>query len=725
VTAALEEVEHAKEDLRGSGLAALGVTGEESSPGFVSVLRQHGAYPLAALFLLYIVDQFQSSAINTLSPEISDGLGIPITGVAALYSLQALMASVVSLPVAALVQRVPRRAAVSIVTAFIWAAATGMTGFVAGTLALALVVAADGASSASVRAVHPSLLFDLYPPAARVRVFSVYTSAVYVSLILAPAVVAGLAFLGLTWRGTFLVMGAVCLLVACFALRLRDPGFGAQDTALLREAVRAEIGTQVADDTELDTDLRFFETVRRVLMIPTVRRLLVAFTFLGMFLTPLGLFLTVYLNDHFLLGPAGRGLFNSLTPVGSIVGLIAIARVGDRWFHGDPGKLMRQTGLIMAAGVVALAVSALMPSLLLFGVLVAVALGCFAMLAPGMLVGIGAVIPAQARSHVIALQGIATFGVGSLVGVLFLGGLQDRYGVGAAIVALAAPGLLAAALLASTSKLVGPDIARLVDTVVEEEEARALRLAGTKVPLLAVRKVDFAYDQLQVLFDVSFTLDEGEMVALLGTNGAGKSTLLRVISGLGLPSTGSVRFNGADVTFLDPQRRVDLGIMQISGGKGTFPRLTVMENLRAFAYPLGRDKAAIEAGIEKTFEVFPRLAERRNQVAGTMSGGENQMLALACAFMVKPKILLIDELSLGLAPKIVGELLDLVRRINAEGTAVVLVEQSVNIALSLVDHAYFMEKGAIRFDGPAGELLDRGDLLRSVFLEGATKGLSR
>ena len=724
MTAALEDVEHAKEDLRDSGLAALGVTGEESAPSLLAVLRTHGAYPLLALFLLYVVDQFQASAINTLAPEISDGLGIPITGVAALYSLQALMASVVSLPVAALVQRVPRRAAVSIVTAFIWAAATGMTAFVAGTLALALVVSADGASSASVRAVHPSLLYDLYPPAARVRVFSIYTSAVYVSLVVAPAVVAGLSFAGLTWRGTCLVMGVICLVVACFAVRLRDPGFGAQDSALLRAAVRAEIGTQDEQD-EVDTDLRFFETVRRVLLLATVRRLLVAFTFLGMFLTPLALFLTVYLNERFLLGPAGRGVFNTLTPVGSIVGLVVIGRVGDRWFHGDPGKLMRRTGLIMAAGVLLLAVSALMPTLVLFGVLVSLALGCFAMLGPGMTVALGSVIPAQARSHVIALQGIATFGVGSLVGVLFLGGLQDRYGVGAAIAALAAPGLVASALLASTGRLVGPDIARLVDAVVEEEEARALRLSGTKVPLLAVRKVDFAYDQLQVLFDVSFTLDEGEMVALLGTNGAGKSTLLRVISGLGLPSAGSVRFNGADVTFLDPQRRVDLGIMQISGGKGTFPRLTVTENLRAFAYPLGRDKAALDAGIEKTFEVFPRLAERRHQVAGTMSGGENQMLALACAFMVKPRILLIDELSLGLAPKIVGELLDLVRRINAEGTAVVLVEQSVNIALSLVDHAYFMEKGQIRFDGPADELLERGDLLRSVFLEGATKGLTR
>jgi ABC-type branched-subunit amino acid transport system ATPase component len=144
-----------------------------------------------------------------------------------------------------------------------------------------------------------------------------------------------------------------------------------------------------------------------------------------------------------------------------------------------------------------------------------------------------------------------------------------------------------------------------------------------------------------------------------------------------------------------------------------------------FGYTHGRDKKSVEQGIDATFDAFPRLLERREVAAGTLSGGEQQMLGLGKAFMLKPRLLLIDELSLGLAPKIVGELLEMVRRINKEGTAVVLVEQSVNVALSLVDHAYFMEKGEIRFDGKSDELLARGDLLRSVFLEGAAKGLHR
>jgi ABC-type branched-subunit amino acid transport system ATPase component len=150
----------------------------------------------------------------------------------------------------------------------------------------------------------------------------------------------------------------------------------------------------------------------------------------------------------------------------------------------------------------------------------------------------------------------------------------------------------------------------------------------------------------------------------------------------------------------------------------------VVENMRIYGHAHGRSKGAVERGIEASFEAFPRLHERRTALASTMSGGEQQMLALSKALILEPKLLLIDELSLGLAPKVVGELLDMVRLINARGTAVVLVEQSVNVALSLVDRAYFMEKGAVRFEGPADDLLGRGDLLRSVFLQGAAEGFA-
>jgi ABC-type branched-subunit amino acid transport system ATPase component len=322
------------------------------------------------------------------------------------------------------------------------------------------------------------------------------------------------------------------------------------------------------------------------------------------------------------------------------------------------------------------------------------------------------------RAHTSALAGLAQNFIGGLTGSIFLGSIDRRYGVTGALVALSIPGVISALMMRSASRTINKDLDRMIDEVVEEEEINKLKSSGRHLPLLACRHIDFSYGQVQVLFDVSFTVDEGEMVALLGTNGAGKSTLLRVISGLGLPTRGSVRFEGADITFLDAERRLQLGISQIPG-RSIFDPLSVVDNLKLLSYSHGRDAKTIDAGIDASFEAFPVLAERRNQPAQTLSGGEQQMLALSKALILKPRLLLIDELSLGLAPTLIASLLETVRKINQAGTAVVLVEQSVNIALSLVQHAYFMERGQIRFDGRADELLQRDDLVRSVFLRGA------
>jgi ABC-type branched-subunit amino acid transport system ATPase component len=300
-----------------------------------------------------------------------------------------------------------------------------------------------------------------------------------------------------------------------------------------------------------------------------------------------------------------------------------------------------------------------------------------------------------------------------------MGAIGTRFGAEWGIRAAAIIVVAVAAGMWRAQSQVESNLDSTVKAVVEEESLRTLVSQGKHLPLLGIRGVDFSYGQLQVLFDVDFTVDDGEMVALLGTNGAGKSTLLRVISGLGFPTQGTVHYRGSDITFLDSVRRVQFGIVQISGGRAVFGSLTVAENLRTYGYSLGRSGRTIDGAMDTIFEVLPILGERRNQLASTMSGGEQQMLGIAKALLLKPRLLLIDELSLGLAPKVTSALLRVVRRINDEGTAIVLVEQSVNIALSLVHHAYFMEKGKIRFDGVASDLLDREDLLRSVFLKGA------
>jgi ABC-type branched-subunit amino acid transport system ATPase component len=282
---------------------------------------------------------------------------------------------------------------------------------------------------------------------------------------------------------------------------------------------------------------------------------------------------------------------------------------------------------------------------------------------------------------------------------------------------------LVAARLRQGIGAVQADLDSVIKRIIEVDELTTRVAQGHPVPLLSCRGVNFAYGQVQVLFNVSLTVDEGETIALLGTNGAGKSTLLRVVSGRAHPTSGSVHYRGADITFVGADKRVQLGISQVPGGRGVFGPLSVSENLRAYGHSLGRNRARLEQAIDETLGALPALNARRNQLASTLSGGEQQMLALGKALIMRPRLLLIDELSLGLAPIVVGQLLDMVRRIAAAGTAVVLVEQSVNVALSVVDRAYFMEKGEIRFDGAAKDLLQRPDLLRSVFLEGATRGL--
>ena len=240
--------------------------------------------------------------------------------------------------------------------------------------------------------------------------------------------------------------------------------------------------------------------------------------------------------------------------------------------------------------------------------------------------------------------------------------------------------------------------------------------------LLELQGVDVRYDKVQVLYDVDFHIRRGERVALLGTNGAGKSTILKVASGLKRPAAGVVRWKGEDITNAPAEELVRKGLGQVPGGRGLFPTLTIGENLRmgGYIYP---DKARVEQEVERVVQYFPWIPSRMDQLAGTLSGGEQQQLATARALMARPEVLMIDELSLGLAPVVVERLMDTVQRLHEEeGLTVVIVEQQATFALAYTDRAYFLEKGEVRFEGPSAGLTERPDLLRSVFLAGAAAG---
>ena len=232
--------------------------------------------------------------------------------------------------------------------------------------------------------------------------------------------------------------------------------------------------------------------------------------------------------------------------------------------------------------------------------------------------------------------------------------------------------------------------------------------------MLELRSVDAGYDSFQALFDVTLDVRPGEAVGVIGPNGAGKTTLMRVISGLIRPRKGTITMEGANVLATAPHRIVSLGIAHVPENRRLFPRLTVEDNLKMGAFmPAARAKFADRLAF--VFELFPRMKERRHQMAGTMSGGEQQMCAIGRALMSDPKLLLLDEPSAGLAPVVVQQVFELVKRIRAGGLTVLIVEQNVQQVLKVVDRAYLLEVGRIKASGPAHELL-ASDEIRKAYV---------
>ena len=338
---------------------------------------------------------------------------------------------------------------------------------------------------------------------------------------------------------------------------------------------------------------------------------------------------------------------------------------------------------------------------------------------------LGAVVLDGSRNFLTGDWSLLPSAVGVLIVLMFLpGGLAE-------LVYRIRERLLGAVASRRGIEMVRADIA-LAEATDPEGKANAREHpvvhADPDVPMqpdgLSVRNLDVSYGNVQVLFGVDVDIRPGEITALLGTNGAGKSTLLRAIGGVASVTAGAVHLGPVDLLALEPDEIAAAGIAQMPGGHGVFGGLTVEENLRVAAWLLRGDGSTVADRTAQALERFPVLAERGGDQAGDLSGGQQQQLALAMALMTRPQVLLIDELSLGLAPLVVERLIDELRALRDEGTTIVIVEQSVNVALSVADHAYFMEKGAIRFSGPAAELIDRPELIQAMYLQGTRDALA-
>jgi len=662
--------------------------------------------PLAVLFGLNAVDELDNSLFAVLSPNIRDAFGLGNFGIGLFAALIVPVVLVLGLPVGFLADRV-RRTRLAVGGAVAWGGFSVLTGLAPNLATLWVARTGAGIGRAVNAPTHESLLSDYYEPEARPAVFGAYNFANALGQFVGPLAGGVLAYL-LGWRWPFVVLAIPTFVLVFVALRLQEPVRGLHE--------RRAGG---ADDELAATEARppsWEESWRTVAGVGTLRRIYRAAPLLVGGILAIALVRNLYLEEVFGINEAGRGAIDASTQPFAVAGLLVGIPIASRLMREDPSRVFRLFAVaatVVAAGFVAFALAPVVGVAVAASWLVAFA---GAAITPGLASVVSLVAPPRARSfsfslfRIYALPGLLTLPITGLAG--------DAWGMRAGILVMVPVFLIGGYVLASAGTKVRADVAASQAAALAHAEFRAARGAAAS-KLLVARGLDVAYDQVQVLFGVDFDVADGEIVALLGTNGAGKSTLLKAIAGLVDPAGGAVVFDGDDLTYTGAQQALRRGVVYMPGGRAVFPTLTVEENLQAAGWTRAREPERLAAAVESVLERFPRLRERYGQPAGNLSGGEQQMLGLGMAFLAEPKLLMIDELSLGLAPAIVAELLDTVREINRGGTAVVLVEQSVNIALSVAERAVFMEKGEVRFEGRTADLLERPDLLRSVFLEGA------
>ena len=666
--------------------------------------------PLLILFGLNAVDELDRQAFSTLLPEIKRDFGLDLQGILTLSSLVAVAAILFAIPIGFYADR-GRRTRIAAAGASIWAVFSFLTGLAPTVVVLGFMRVGAGLGKAVNDPTHNSLLPDYYGVGSRAKVFAFHRSANNIGQFFAPIIAGGLVtYAGLSWRIPFMLFAVPTAVLVFFVLRLREPVRGAHE--------RRALGADEETATTEEEPTNFSESWRTIMAVKSLRRFYSSLPFFAISLGGLGGLLSLYYDEEFGLNAGQRGFVLAFDEPFSVIGLIVGAPILQRALNRRPALGMR---VIAAAGVAIaalLALQAIAPTLWLAvpASYLRAALG--AILIPGIYAVLALCIPSKVRA-----LGFAAGGLFLLLGLPFLpviGAVGDRFGIRFGILMLLPIYLIGSAILYSCAKFIDADIDKVRASSLAQAETRRARAEGDP-KILLVRGLDVSYGQTQVLFGVDFHVDEGEIVALLGTNGAGKSTLLNAISGLVAPSAGAIVYDGTDISMADPNTTVAKGIVFVPGGKGVFPTLTVAENINLAGWLFHKEQEYLKEATEQALSYFPVLRERWDQKAGNLSGGEQQMLTLTQAFIARPKLLMIDELSLGLAPVIVEQLLDIVRAIHANGTTVILVEQSVNVAMSLAKRAVFMEKGEVRFDGPTAELLARPDVLRAVFLQG-TKG---
>jgi ABC-type branched-subunit amino acid transport system ATPase component/MFS family permease len=690
--------------------------GVESEPvSFPQAFALGGARMFVILGLLISFDKLTLNAVQMITPELRSTFHISNGTAVFIGTASGLFYALGAIPLGWLADRMKRVPIVG-VTSLLGAAFTMLVGASLTAFMLFWCVCFAGITRANDIAVHPSLMADNYPIGIRARMSAIMNLAVQVLGNLSPILVGLIATYanhrtGGTegWRWAFVILGIPAAIVAIASFTMKEPPRGQFE----KDDVLGEV---VEDENPAQPSMEAAFT--RLKKISTIRSSIAAFAALGFGLFALGSLQVLYLNDtlkvHNILE---RGFVLSLAGWCAVPFLYPVGAYFDRTYRKDPARALVIVGALILPSALFTPLQVSTHSVVWFvilGIPQAVLTACaFAMVTPVL----QAVCPYRLRGLGTAMGVMYVVFIGGFAGGILADFFTNQFSVRAAVFILGIPSsIIGGLLLINGARHIRHDLSLVVEELLEEQAEQHKRAEeGARTPVLQVANIDFSYGPVQVLFDVNFEIHKGECVALLGTNGAGKSTILRVASGLEVPERGVVRLNGRNITYVAPESRARMGIVQLPGGKGVFPSLTIEQNLGVSARLNGGTKAEIDERIEAMLEIFPELRERRKQPARSLSGGQQQMLALARVLMHDPQILLIDELSLGLAPVVVQRMLEIIDGLKARGQTILVVEQSLNVALAIADRAIFLEKGEVRFEGPAQELLERDDLARAVF----------
>ena len=660
--------------------------------------------PVGLLFLLNAADELDRIAFAVLLPEIRDYFGVSLTSVLTVVSLSSVLVLLLAVPVGYVADRWSRTKLLA-AGATTWGVFSILTAFARSLFMLGAFRFGSGMGK-TLDPAQQSLLADFYPPHVRGGIYAFHRLGNSVGQFVGPLLAGWLATL-FFWQAPFLLFGVVGFVVAVAMLvTLRDPGRGVHERALA--------GVEAAPE---EPPPSWAEAWRIARSVRTLRRIWYALPFLvGAFVGTASM-LGVFLDEQYDLSAGARGTLVAINEPFQIAGLVVGGTIANRLlFRGRPGRLVSYGGLMGIVGGCTFVVMALVPLLPVTILMMWAFAFSAAIFIPATTALSTLVIPAKARGFALGVSAVF-FAPGVLV-LPLAGMMAEAYGPRIGVLVFAPVYIIGAAFLVGAGSTVEGDMRAALASATAATAASSIGTDGSR-SLLVVRDLDVHYGQVQILFGVDFDVAEGEIVALLGTNGAGKSTLLNAIGGLAPITNGAINFDGDDITHLPAAEHAKRGVVPVPGGKGVFPSLTVAENLRLAAWIYNDDDEYVQSATEQVLTFFPRLRERLGERAGDLSGGEQQMLTLGQAFLSKPKLLMIDELSLGLAPVVVEQLLEIVRAIHAQGTTIILVEQSVNVALTVAERAVFMEKGEIRFTGPTEDLLGRPDILRSVFLAGS------